>query len=76
MERRGGYGASGEKYITRAGLRWKVQILTSSRTIVRSIYNLEDAKACRDWLVNGTGKTCRTTQETYAHPDGKRWATG
>ena len=76
MVHRGGWGVTGEKYIVRAGLRWKVQIQTPSRSIARAIDNLEEAKACRDWLMSGTGVSCQTTVETYAHPDGKRWAAG
>ena len=76
MDRRGGYGASGEKHIVRSGCKWKVLIVKGDRCITRTIYDLEEAKACRDWLISGTGKVCRTTAETYAHPDGTRWAAG
>lgn len=70
---RGPKPSSGEKYIKLCRGRWYVSIRNRERQVSRGLDSFEAAVEMREWLLQGTGKDCRTTQDTYAHPDGLRF---
>ena len=62
--------STGYKYIKESRNRWWVQLRQPTRKISRGFDTLEAAVEFRDWVL---ASNCSTTQDTYQHPEGKRF---